>query len=101
VLAVCEGIIDALSTTGAGFPSVALLSATYADQEVARSISDEAGDRKVLLGLDNDEPGRTATQVLAGALQALNCRYGILQVPIGHDLNIELGNSSDMLLRAI
>jgi DNA primase len=94
VLVVCEGIIDALSTTGAGFASVALLSATYADQQVARSISDEAGERKVLLGLDSDEAGRAASQVLANAFDALNCRHGFLQMPTGHDLNTELRNSS-------
>jgi 5S rRNA maturation endonuclease (ribonuclease M5) len=100
VLVVCEGLIDALSSTGAGFASVALLSATYADQQVARSIRDEAGDREVLLGLDNDEAGRAAAQLLSGAFEALNCRHGILQMPIGHDLNTELRESS-ALFRAL
>jgi DNA primase len=100
VLVVCEGVIDALSTTGAGFASVALLSATYADQAVARSISDEAGNRKVLLGLDNDEAGRIGTQLLAHAFDALNCPNGTLQMPIGHDLNVEL-REAPALLRAL
>jgi 5S rRNA maturation endonuclease (ribonuclease M5) len=94
VLVVCEGVIDALSATGAGFASVALLSAIYANQQVARSISDRAEDRKVLLGLDSDESGRTASQQLADAFEALNCRHEILEMPIGHDLNAELLESS-------
>jgi DNA primase len=100
VLVVCEGVIDALSTTGAGFASVALLSATYADQQVARSISDEAGNRKVFLGLDNDEAGRTASQLLASALQTLHLQHEILDMPIGHDINTEL-RESPALLRAL
>lgn len=100
VLVVCEGVIDALSTTGAGYASVALLSATYADQQVARSISSEAGGRKLLLGLDNDEAGRTASQLLASAFEAFDCHHGILQIPTGHDLNTELRESS-ALLRAL
>jgi DNA primase len=89
LLVVCEGVIDALSAAGAGFASVALLSASYADQAVARSISAEAGDREVLLGLDNDDAGRTANQLLVKAFEALNCRHGILEIPTGHDLNTE------------
>jgi DNA primase len=100
VLVVCEGLIDALTTTGAGFASVALLSATYAHQEVARSISDEAGDRKVLLGLDNDVAGRTASQLLADTFEALNCRHGTVQIPTGHDLNTQL-RESPAFLRAL
>jgi DNA primase len=100
VLVVCEGVIDALSTTGAGFASVALLSATYADQQVACSISDQAGNRNVLLGLDNDEAGRTATQLLADTFEALNCPHDTLQMPTGHDLNTELRESS-ALFRAL
>ena len=100
VLVVCEGLIDALSTTGTGFASVALLSATYADQQVARSISNVAGDRKVLLGLDNDEAGRTASQLLASTFEALNCRHGILHMPTGHDLNTE-PRELPALLRAL
>jgi DNA primase len=99
VLVVCEGVIDALSTTGAGFASVALLSATYADQQVARSISDEAGNRRVLLGLDNDEAGRTASQLLADAFDALNCRHEILEMPEGRDLNRLFGNESAIRVR--
>ena len=90
VLIVCEGLIDALSTTGAGLPSVALLSATYANQHLARSISDQAGDRKVLLGLDNDEGGRKASLLLDDAFDAINCRHEIVAMPAGHDLNSEL-----------
>jgi DNA primase len=93
VLVVCEGLIDALSTAGAGFTSVALLSATYADQEAARTISGQAGDRKVLLGLDNDEAGRTASQFLADAFEALDRHHEILEMPIGNDLNIALRES--------
>jgi DNA primase len=100
VLVVCEGLIDALSSATAGFESVALLSATYSDQQVARSISDAAGDRKVLLGLDNDDAGRTATQQLTDTLEALDCPNGTLEIPIGHDLNTE-PREWPVLLRAL
>jgi DNA primase len=100
VLVVCEGVIDALSTTRAGFASVALLSAAYADQKLARSVSEVAGDRQVLLRLDNDEAGRTASQLLADTFDALNCRHETVDLPSGHDLNLGL-RESYALLRAL
>jgi DNA primase len=87
VLVVCEGLLDALSTATAGYASVALLSATYADRQIACAIGDEARDRKIILGLDNDTAGRTATELLADAFDALNCRHATLEVQAGHDLN--------------
>ena len=87
VLVVCEGLIDAFSTATAGYASVALLSATYADRQIASVIGDEARDRKILLGLDNDAAGRTATELLAEAFDALNCRHATIEVQAGQDLN--------------
>lgn len=89
LLAVCEGIPDALIATQAGYSAVALLGAQTPDESVAIRIADYAQQRglDVALVCDPDAAGRRAAEVLAPLLAAQGAGAMIVTPPDGLDLN--------------
>ena len=84
---VCEGFPDALTASGAGYTAVAVLGALNATPALAERIAPRIGGRPVIVAFDGDDAGRSASQILTGAL----ARHGIMVVelplPSGADLN--------------
>ena len=84
---VCEGFPDALTASGAGYTTVAVLGALNATPALAERIAPRIGGRPVIVAFDGDDAGRSASRILTGAL----ARHGIMVVelplPSGADLN--------------
>jgi len=68
---VCEGIPDALSISQTGGHAVALLGTGVADQRTAAWLHHQHPNAHLVLALDNDPRGQTATRELAGRLEDL------------------------------
>jgi DNA primase len=89
LLAVCEGIPDALIATQAGYTAIALLGAQTPDESVAVRVADHAHRHNldVALVCDPDPAGRRVADVLAPLLAAHGAEPLIVTPPDGLDLN--------------
>jgi DNA primase len=89
LLAVCEGIPDALIATQAGYTAVALLGAQTPDESVAIRIADHARRHPldVTLVCDPDPAGRRVADVLAPLLAGRGADPLVVTPPDGLDLN--------------
>ena len=100
-LVVCEGMIDALSAASTGTQAVAVLGATYIDDGVAREIAKSAAGRQVVLALDGDHAGRSASDSLAASLTSAGCPNRVLSLPDGCDVNTMLGKDDRWIDRQL
>lgn len=71
---VCEGAFDALSVIEAGAAAIALNSTSNADTLI-KKLEKHTTAATLILCLDNDEAGRTASQVLRNGLDRLNISH--------------------------
>jgi hypothetical protein len=89
---VTEGTIDALSAAAGGYRSVALLSATCADEAVAIALA--RLPHPLVLALDADDAGRSGAERLAALLEARQRPPAILDLGVG-DLNDSMRRAPD------
>ena len=93
---VTEGTIDALSAAAAGYRAVGVLSAAYGDEAVAVALA--RLPEPLVLALDADDAGRTATARLSALLQAKD--RNPIQIDLGSgDLNDAMRRSDDWSAR--
>ena len=93
-LVVCEGVIDALSVASLGTPAVAVLGATYVDQQIARAVASRAAGRLILVAFDGDNAGRKASETFTASLQSAGYPSRVLALPDGSDINSEVGRDN-------
>ena len=80
---VTEGISDGLIAVTAGFRSAAITAATTVRPQTATELIAHAGDERIVLAIDNDTAGNSATAALK---ELLSTRAAVLRLPAGHDL---------------
>lgn len=102
---VTEGIIDMLSVMQAGGRAISLVSANNAHKLIqwVNAHRDELTGVRLLLSLDNDDPGRKATAEIIEGLQGIK---GITAEPADilggcHDVNERLQSDSEGLTAAV
>jgi len=102
---VTEGIIDMLSVMQAGGRAMSLVSANNVSKLIRwiNAHRDELTGVKLLLSLDNDDPGRKATAAIIEGLQGIK---GITAEPADilggcHDVNERLQSDSEGLTAAV
>ena len=84
---ICEGFPDALTANSAGYTAVAVLGALNATPVLAERIATRIGSRPVIVALDGDDAGRSASLILTGALARHGMMVVELPLPSGADLN--------------
>ena len=89
---VTEGAIDALTAAGAGYRSVAVLSAAYTDEALAVALA--RLPRQLVIAFDADEAGRAGAARLAALLGAHQHPAGVIDLGVG-DLNDASRGGSD------
>lgn len=84
---ICEGFPDAYTAGGAGYPAVAVLGATNANEQLATRINSGIAGRPVIIAFDGDTAGREASTRLSTALAKRGIMVVELPLPSGADLN--------------
>lgn len=79
---VCEGAFDALSILQEGYIAIALNSVSNKDNFVSKYIESKC-KAPVVLCLDNDEPGKKATEALETALNSITTTLAKINIPEG------------------
>lgn len=80
---VTEGISDGLIAVTAGFRSAAITAATTVRPETATELVAHAGGERIVLAIDNDTGGQSATTALK---ELLGQQASVLRLPTDHDL---------------
>ena len=84
-LIVCEGLIDALTLTGHGYRTVAVLGVGHSGPTIAKALL--ARTETLILAFDADPAGHQARTKLTNLLTTAGRPVAIWPVPAGHDIN--------------
>ena len=87
-LIVCEGLIDALTLTGHGYRTVAVLGAGHSGRNLANTLAARTED--LILAFDADPAGDRAQITLTELLIAAGRPVAIWPIPTGHDISSTL-----------
>lgn len=85
-LVVTEGVLDGLVATSAGYRCASVISAAYITPAAVTAIAARAAHQPIVVALDGDPAGRTASARLTKALRDLGADVHDLALPDGHDL---------------